>query len=340
MTMLKIQEITSKKTWDDFIKKVSGTFPPFFQTWNWGEVQKRQRATIWRLGLYEDSILIGIISVTLIEAKRGVYIHLRHGPVLKTYKKKYIDFILQFLSEKGKHSGASFIRLSPLIPQELGATIFPLSQFRNAQIHAMDAEVCWVLPLDQSEEDILKNMRKSHRYLIKKSQTSGVTIERTKNISKIKEFLPLYKKLAQKKHFVAHNGVAEEFEIFAKNNEALLFLAYFEKKVIAGALIDFIGDMAIYRHSASDEAYKHIPAMYLLQWEVIKEAKKRGMKLYNFWGIAPTANKNHPWQGLTLFKTGFGGEKREFMHAKDYILSVGYWKIWLIEAITKLRKGY
>lgn len=339
-TMLAIHEITNKKIWESFLEKTTNDFPSFFQTWNWGEVQKKQGTTIWRLGLYEDKKLVGVVSVTFIDAKRGKYLHLRHGPVFKEYKKGYVDAFLEFLAEKGKKQGCCFIRLSPLISEEVARIAFPSSQFRDAQIHRMDAETCWVLPLVASEDEILKNMRKSHRYLIKKSQTSGITIERTKNISKIKDFLPLYKKLAQKKHFVAHGGVQEEFEVFSKDNEALLFLAYFEKKVISGALIDFVDGMAIYRHSASDDTYRHIPSMYLLQWEVIKEAKKRGMKLYNFWGIAPENKPNHPWNGLTLFKTGFGGEKREFTHAKDYILSLGYWKIWLIELLTKVRKGY
>src|SRR5579872_3951994 len=180
--MLRIQEITNKTIWEQCIADVAHHFPPFFQTWNWGEVQKKQGTTIWRLGLYEGEKLVGITSVTLVVAKRGTYIHLRHGPVLKDYKKEYIDYLMDFLSEKGKARGASFIRVSPLIDEEKGKSLFPFPHFRNAQIHAMDAEVCWVLPLYDSEDEILKNMRKSHRYLIKKSLSSGVTIERTKNV--------------------------------------------------------------------------------------------------------------------------------------------------------------
>lgn len=338
--MLSIQEITNKKTWEDFIKKVTGDFPPFFQTWNWGEVQKKQGTTIWRLGLYDGKTLIGVASVALIVAKRGTYLHLRHGPVFSSYKKEYRDFLLDFLSKKGKAQNISFVRMSPLISVSEGEKLFPQPLFRNAQIHAMDAEVCWVLPLDESEETLLKNMRKSHRYLIKKSLTSGIKIERTQNINKMKSFLPLYTKLAHKKHFVAHSGIEEELMVFSNDNQSLLFLAYYDNKIISGALIDFVNDMAIYRHSASDERYKHIPAMYLLQWEVIKEAKKRGMKLYNFWGIAPENNPHHPWRGLTLFKTGFGGQKQEFSHAKDYILSWRYWLVYGLELLTKLKKGY
>ncbi|HSD99026.1 MAG TPA: peptidoglycan bridge formation glycyltransferase FemA/FemB family protein [Patescibacteria group bacterium] len=338
--MLKIKEIKNKKIWETFLHKAGDGFPSFFQTWNWGDVQKKLGNQIIRLGLFDNAKLIGIASVSFIYAKRGTYLHLRHGPVFLDWKKNYVTFFLNFLENIAKKEHASFIRLSPLLSEEKSGKLFPLKKFKNAQIHAMDAEVCWVLSLKESEEDILKNMRKSHRYLIKKSQTSGVIIERTKDVSRMKMFLPLYTKLAHRKHFVAHHGIEEEFDVFSQDNQALLFLAYYEKRLIAGALIDFVDDMAIYRHSASDEQYKHIPAMYLLQWEVIKEAKKRRMSYYNFWGIAPTDNPKHPWRGLSLFKTGFGGERKEFAHAKDDILSVGYWKVYLLEYLTKLRKGY
>lgn len=338
--MLRIKQITNKNTWQSFLDHTYSGFLPFFQTWNWGEVQKMEGIIIERLGLFQDDKLIGVASIALIKAKRGTYFHLRHGPVLKEYKKKHVEYILEYLSKKAKKDKVSFIRMSPLIDSTKELQVFKGYPFRNATIHRMDAEDCWILPLNSSSNEILKNMRKSHRYLIKKSLSTGVRVDRTQNISKLKLFLPLYKKLAQRKHFIAHKGIKEEFEIFSKDNQSTLFLAWYKEKVIAGALIDFVSGMAIYRHSASDEDFKNIPAMYLLQWEVILEAKKRGMNSYNLWGIAPDNKQHHPWIGLTLFKTGFGGERREFMHAKDYVLSLWYWKTYVIELITKFRKGY
>lgn len=33
------------------------------------------------------------------------------------------------------------------------------------------------------------------------------------------------------------------------------------------------------------------------------------MKFYDFLGIAPVEEKNHPWQGVTDFKRKFGGSE-------------------------------
>ena len=167
-----------------------------------------------------------------------------------------------------------------------------------------------------------------------------IEIIQTKKTADLEKFLPLYKNLAKQKHFVPHKGLKEELEIFSKENMGELFLAKYKGKIICGALIDFVGDMTIYRHSASDDTYRDIPAMYLLQWEVIRQAKKRGMKIYNFWGIADTDDKKHPWYGLSLFKKGFGGEKKEFIHARDIIFSPKYLKTFAIDFLTKIKKGY
>lgn len=338
--MLKIQKIEDKKTWEDFLFLSKIDFYPLFQSWNWGEVQKKLGKEILRIGLSDPKAgLIGVSLIIDIKAKRGHYLHLRHGPVLLRFTNSYFDKILNYVKEIAKKRGASFIRISPLIKKDY-SLLLKQKGFLSAPIHNMDAETCLILDIAKPEEELLKEMRKTHRYLIKKAQNMDIKIIRTQKVSDITPFIDLYKDLSERQHFVPHAGVKEELEIFAKDDEALLFLAQYQQEVISAALILFIGNMAIYHHGASSFEHREIPVSYLLQWEAILEAKRRGKKLYNFWGIVPEDAKNHPWQGLTLFKTGFGGEKREFLHAQDLPLNLWYWKTYLIEYATKLLKGY
>lgn len=340
--MLTIKPVTSKTEWETFIStNVSGMYP-LFQSWNWGEVQLALGSQLDRLGLYDEDKLITIAQVTTVVARRGKYLHLRHGPLFAEWDTEEFDFFLTEIKKIGRSRSCGFIRISPLIKTHtFPKNFFANKGFRNAAIHNMDAEICWVLPLDAPEEDILKNMRKSHRYLIKKAKDLPLTVKKTTDIAEIDQFLPLYESLAKERRFVPHRGVSEEFLVFAKDDQAMLFLAEYEGKIISGALILFVGNMAIYHHGASLEGFRNIPASHAIQWEAIREAKRRGMELYNFWGIAPPdAKEHHPWQGLTLFKTGFGGHIEEFMHAKDLPLRFEYWKTFGVEYISRLRKGY
>lgn len=337
--MLKIERIEDKKTWEDFLSKVD--FYPLFQSWNWGEVQKKLGFGIVRYGVFDRGKLVVICLTVEVKAKRGHYLHLRHGPVFLKFNKKYFDFFISFVKNIAQERHASFIRFSPLTKKELvEEDFFKKRGFLAAPVPNQDAEICWVLNIEKLEEELLKAMRKTHRYLIRKAQSLNIKIIRTKKMSDIDVFLDIYANLAKRKQFVPHKGIKEEFEIFSQNNEALLFLAEYENKIIAGSLVLFVGNMAIYHHGASLSDYRDVPASYLVQWEIVLEAKKRGKKLYNFWGIAPSDSKNHPWQGLTLFKTGFGGEKREFLHAQDLPLNIWYWKTYFIEYVAKTMKGY
>ena len=72
-----------------------------------------------------------------------------------------------------------------------------------------------------------------------------------------------------------------------------------------------------------------------------KEAKKRGMKWYNFWGIAPDdAPASHPFKGITHFKKGFGGEEKQLLHCQDMPLSWKYWINWFIETVRSKKRGF
>ena len=108
-------------------------------------------------------------------------------------------------------------------------------------------------------------------------------------------------------------------------------------------MVIFWQGIGFYHQGASVNS--KIPASYLLQWEAIKEAQRRGCHLYNFWGIAPIndnceiMNKKHPWAGLSLFKMGFGGEPKQYVKTQDLPLSKKYWLTYLFEKARKLKRG-
>ena len=167
-----------------------------------------------------------------------------------------------------------------------------------------------------------------------------MTIERAQSSKDAKVFSNIYQKTAYKHGFLPHRGIVEEFEIFKKDNLVELFLAKYRGKTAAAALIIFYGDQAVYHHGASNPKYDRLSPSYLLQWEAIKEAKRRGKKVYNFWGVASEDKPNHPWAGLTLFKKGFGGRPESSLHSQDLPLTSKYWFTWSLETLRRITKGY
>lgn len=344
---MEIREIHEKKIWEEFITKHAPQ--SLFQSWNWGETVRKCQMfptnvgikcqMFWRLGLYDSDKLIGIAQVQLVKARRGTFLHIRHGPIFKLWRNDNFTYILDYLKQLSKSQNAAFIRISPLVENSQANIMFFRSfGFLDSPIHQMDGEYCWVLDLDKSDEQLFFSMRKTTRYLVRQAQKMGVKIVKKDDKTELNHFIALYEQTARRQHFVTHKGIKEEFANFLNDDQILLFEGYFHEKLLSGALILFYNHQAIYHHSASID--QKIPVNYLLQWEAIQEAKRRGKALYNFWGVAPEGNVRHPWQGLSLFKKGFGGRLVEYIHAKDLPLSPLYCATYMVEKVRKLWKGY
>lgn len=332
-----IKPVVSRERWESFL--LSHQPDALFQSWLWGEVLDQQGKMVWRFGLYDGNRLVGIFAVVKTPALRGSFLHIRHGPVFVQQSITYWNHVLAFLRNLAVQENVWFVRVSPLIGSTDGHTALLRSlHLHPAAIHAMDAELCWVLDLTPSEEELLMGMRKTTRYEIRRAQKLGVSIEKSENPRDISYFHKLYESTSERHGFVPHSGIDEEFTVFANVHKALLFLGKYEGEVLGAALILFYGNQAIYHHSASIS--NTVGVNYLIQWEATKEAKKRGMNVYNFWGIAPENKFNHPWRGLSLFKKGFGGRIVEYIHAHDFPISPFYYLTRSIETVRRITKHY
>lgn len=155
-----------------------------------------------------------------------------------------------------------------------------------------------------------------------------------------------------------------------------LYLANYKNDVIAASIhMHFAGETS-YHHGASVQKYRNVPASYLLQWRAIQDAISRGDHVYNFWGIAPSHRDEkpslgrqgiflqekqphglpdiplspckkipclpakHPFAGVTLFKTGFGGHLLELQHCMDMPLRPTYYLTRSFEIFRKWRRGF
>jgi lipid II:glycine glycyltransferase (peptidoglycan interpeptide bridge formation enzyme) len=334
---LVLNTVQSPLEWESFLQEVSPQ--SLFQSWTWGEVQKKTGQTVLRYGIFEKDILIGIMQVFVVRARRGTYLHIRHGPVLKNRTAKIWKELLVILNDVARQYKAWFIRISPLLENSPeNRQLFSYLNLRPAPIHEVDAERCWVLDITQPEEMLLAGMRKSTRYEIRRGMKMDIPVHLSTDARDLRKFEALYKKTSERQGFVGHSSIQEEFVLFAKENQAMLFLGYVGKQLISGAITLFYGGQAIYHHGASIPS--KTPVSYAVQWKSILEAKNRGINVYNFYGIAPEDRPNHPWRGLTLFKKGFGGREINYIHAHDYPTSPWYYLTYIIEFVRTKLRGY
>ncbi|HUV81119.1 MAG TPA: peptidoglycan bridge formation glycyltransferase FemA/FemB family protein [Patescibacteria group bacterium] len=342
---MEIKEIRDKTVWENFLSLCREK--TFLQSWNWGEFHIKTGNKIWRFGVYDEEKLSAVALTAKITAKRGTFLLLQHAPVMiegSGAKKEILAVLLQKLMEIGKEEKASFIRMNPLWQRNReNLDIFKDSGFRQSPMHASAYEATWKLDLSLSLEELLAKMRKTTRYLIRQAENN-----RDFNILKSdeRESVELYQKLNQQvagyRQFVPFSlpFVQNEFDVLKKDNQVLLFFGKYQGEIVASALVVFWSGVGFYHQAALSPKHHRLPIAYLLQWEAIKEAKKRGCLSYDFWGyVNPEAEPKHPWAGPTLFKMGFGGQPYEYAKTQDFPLSKKYWLTFIFEKIRKIKRG-
>ena len=301
-----------------------------------GEVYRSVGQEPIRIEVRNGNDIVCICQAIVVPARRGKHLSISYGPVLSQQ-----DALEPLLEEIRKHAieqHCLFLRISPFWAKDQS-----IPGFKAAPLHLL-AEHIWYLDLkEKSEEDILKNMRKNTRNLIRRAEREGVTIEASNDpLRDLPLFIELHEETRKRHHFTPYTNefFREQVKQFSDRNECTLYLARYNNEVIASSIHMHMAGETSYHHGASTHKYSKIPASYLLQWTAITDALKRGDHIYNFWGIAPEGAKKHPFQGVTTFKTGFGGQLMELMPCIDIPLSQRYRVTRAFEFLRKWRRGF
>lgn len=337
--LVKVRLVDDRREWERFLGRIERrSFP---QSWNWGDFQKKLGNTIWRVGVFQGENMVGSAQLIGQRAKRGRFIVLPHGPSFLPQKEEFLPELIEYIRELAKKNGSWFFRLAPFwLDNKENRKRFSGLGFRRAPMY-IHAEQTWNLDLGFPEEELLAAMRKTTRWSIRKAVKEGVRVEISANSEDIKIYHRLEEITVQRKHFTPYSFKFETklFDTFVADDQIKVFKGVWKEEVLSMAVVIFWQKRAFYYLGASSLKHPKTPVSHLVQWEVIREAKRRGCVFYNFWGIAPTDDKNHPWWGITLFKKGFGGFEEKLMSTMDMIIDPRYLWTWGVETVRKKKRG-
>lgn len=334
-----IRRIESKQEWDQLVHRASPH--SFLHTWNWGGFREACGEQVFRYGVFDQKMCLGIAQFLIVSARRGTYLLCPHGPIFFCDDTQNIlSLLVERAREDAAFSRCIFLRFCPiLIQSDENETLFANLGFRRAPTF-VHPELTWLLDVSPKADALLSGMRKTTRHAIRRAEKEGVAIVSGAELSDVERFYAVYEETKDRQHFVpfSQEYVTREFEAFAPDNRVRFFFALHQEKVIATALIIFTDSSAFYHHGASSKSSSNIPASHLLLWHVIQEAKNRGCQWMNFYGIAPEGQPNHPWAGLSLFKKGFGGFAEQYVPTQDYVLHPFYWITYSIEKARRWKR--
>lgn len=311
---------------------------PLQQTKKWQKLQEELGETTF-FEEKTDYTFLAIKKVT----KFGTYLYAPYGPYAKN--KNGFKSALEALQSLAEREGAIFIRIEP---QAREMASYLATQKNAKKSKDLSPRETWVLNLDSTREEMISNFTQGTRTCYNQFPKKGITVTTSKKPADIHYLTELQSKLAHRKNIGTFSDNYYEKEL--SQDFATLYLAHFDAKkmeilpdwvkelektekspkVIAASLFFDHGDSRYYMQSASDNDYRRLPATVAILSTAIFDAKDKGLKHFDFWGIAPDgAPASHPWAGFTKFKKSFGGYEVEYCGTYDIVLSPSKYRLYL-----------
>lgn len=342
---MQIIEATDPKIYNRFLTEQSalpdGKAGSVLQSWEWGEFQKKIGRRVWRLLLSNNIGRVRAVA-TIVKhpwPRNLHYLYCPKGPVVANSEKinKIWELFVDKISDIASMEKSVFLRLEP--PNSFNQGSIKLMRglgFRKIPWH-MQPNDSVILNLEKTEPELLHQMKPKTRYNIRLAEKRGVTVETHKSERYLKDFWNMMKETTARDKFSPHPYLyyLNLLDVLGHARMAELYVATYKQRPLAAVLVSFFGGTATYLHGASSDKLRALMAPYLLQWIAIKDAKKRGMKFYDFGGVSPQNSPQHPWAGISRFKRGFGGSEVSFGGTYDLI----YRKWWYLayRVVRKIR---
>ena len=282
----------------------------------------------------------GYALMIIKDAKRGRYLEIPCGPLIDWQNQHLVSEVLQRVRQVARAERCVFVRMRPqLLANPQNAAILEKNGLKKAPMH-LAAEHTVIIDLTKTEDEILANMRRQTRYDIKRAAKLGIVVEKSNSEAIFRDFHAVQVETAKRQNFFPPDlkTLLAEREAFLDNAEIYVSKTK-EGEPIAYGLIIRDGLEGDYYEAASTLLNHKLPGAYALLWQAIKDLKAAGYQRFNLWGIAPAGQPNHRYAKVTTFKTGFGGEIVEYVHAHDLIISpLKYLKNWAVETARKKKR--
>lgn len=307
----------------------------FLQSKQWYEVNKSISHKPIFLMFSEKSYCLAIIK----DAKRGRFLEIPCGPILDYQNRNELELAMAEIYRYAKQNNCVFVRFRPNLEETPENRTLIESLPSLSASYFLHAENTIFVDLTQSEEDLLKNMRRQTRYEVRRSEKLNFKVEKSNSPEILREFHQIQAETAKRQGFIPPRR--KDLNAYAKafGSNLQIYRATLDGKPVAYGLVITDALEGDYFEAASTELNYKFPGAYALQWHVMKDLKKQGKLRYNLWGIAPAGQKNHKFAGVTTFKSGFGGEKFDYLHAHDLpVKKLHYGLIRLVEDARRKKR--
>lgn len=325
--------------WDQFV--IDHPYGSIHQISCWREFQKTipGRGSVRGFGMRDAAGFI-VATCFCVRMSTGIqdtyWYYSARGPVVDPKQDPLLvqTFIKKISQELKKNSKALFWRLDPYFTPEDFENIADEKLIWQKATQDYQPTNTLVLDLLKTNEELLSEMKRKGRYNIKIAEKNEITVRRVEATKATEKDIHIFWKLNQattdRDNFSGHAEAYYQNFIKLLASHSVLFIAERNNIAFAAAINTHCGEKAIYYFGASTSNHedRKLMAPYLLQWEMIQYAREQGCTSYDFLGIAPENDPQHPYAGISDFKWKFGGTRNIYDHGKEIVFRPWWYKIY------------
>ena len=343
---LKLFDESIATAWDNFVNQ--NAHGSIHQISDWRNFQQQIPGREQVLGFYAVNTKDKIVATTwCVKMDTGFaskhWYYSARGPVMAHSDAKFKAEFLAAVAEKLKTEQGVFWRLDPYWQETDWKALTPHANLTiKPATKNFQPTDSLMLDLTLEETELKAQMHRQGRKALRLADEAGViaTISKGSEATEtaIKQWFELNKDTTVRDGFAGHEISYYQNFLKTLGSQSYLCFAKHEGTPVAAAILTINHGKAIYYFgaSSSDPATRNLRAPYALQWAMILFAKERGAKTYDFTGITPVDQPDHPYKGITQFKTRFGGYRDTYAAGKEVVLNAGWYGVYRL--VKKLRR--
>jgi lipid II:glycine glycyltransferase (peptidoglycan interpeptide bridge formation enzyme) len=295
----------------------------------WGEFKRAHR---WapRYLVSDEQPSVAILELRHVVPALGQLGYVPKGPGVNS-----ADQLETVLSGLREHAGSAFaIKVEPEIEQSDGA-VAALRRMGlvKARHDVQISRATIIVDLRPQEDDLLASFKPKCRYNIRLAQRRGVTVL---PVPLDRDSIDImYALMASTRDRAGFTLRSKEYfsgywRLHAAAGQGQLFFASLGDEVLAGVFATFIGAKAWYKDGGSTKEHAAVMAPHLLQWEVMRWLRARGIESYDLVAVPPASEltPSHPLFGLYRFKSGFSERITEYLGTWDLPIARRRYAAW------------
>ncbi len=306
----------TRAVWDGWLQNSPGG-GHVLQSYEWGEFKKRLNWRPVRVLLERDGEVVGLGQFLAYDTAPvpGALWYCTKGPWLPWHNEEAVRAFFEGVRDVARREGAHTVKIEPEVLEQQKNVKDVLGEigFRKAR-YDLNLKTTLVVDLSLPDEELLAKMKGRTRYNVRLAAKKGIEVVEPEFEEGWEIFYAWMKHTSERKVGYSLRRSRDYLHAVTRymydTGQGRLFFARHEGTPLAGIYVFTFGEKYWYMYGASGDEKRNLKPNYLLQWEVMRWAKERGLTHYDMVGVPKLEDLDESsslW-GVYKFKEGFGGE--------------------------------